>query len=74
MQARNMSGSIACAMQQLLIAMLIFQQLLSGVHSQPISPAPSCSDNAPPNSIMQGFPYTNQTESKRLTKVSTTVL
>ncbi|KAH9558758.1 hypothetical protein CY35_06G023800 [Sphagnum magellanicum] len=32
MQARNMSGSIACAMQQLLIAMLIFHQQLSGVH------------------------------------------
>jgi len=34
MACNIMSWSIACAMQQLLIVMLIFQQLLSGVHSQ----------------------------------------
>jgi hypothetical protein len=74
MQARNMSGSIGCAMQKLLIAMFIFQQLLSGVRSQAISPVPSCGDNPAPDSIIEGPPYTNQTESKRRTKVSTTVL
>jgi hypothetical protein len=33
MACNIMSWSIACAMQQLLIVMLIFQQLLLGVHS-----------------------------------------
>ncbi len=51
-----MSGSIACAMQQLLIAMLIFYQQLSGVHSQGPSAAPV-------------GPYTNQEDSKPSTKV-----
>ncbi|CAN5971961.1 unnamed protein product [Sphagnum jensenii] len=49
-------------MQKLLIAMFIFQQLLSGVRSQAISPVPSCGDNPAPDSIIEGPPYTNQTE------------
>ncbi len=59
-----MSGwSIACAMQKLLIAMLIFQQLLSGVSGA--SPIPF--DAVLPD-------HTDQTERKRRTKVSITVL
>jgi hypothetical protein len=47
-----MSWTIACAMQQLLIVMLIFQQLLLGVHSQ---------NN---HAIRQNSSLTSPTESK----------
>ncbi len=63
-----MSGSIACAMQKLLIAMLIFQQLLSGVHSLAV-PAPVGGWFNP-----GGEAITDKTDRKRRTKVSTTVL
>jgi hypothetical protein len=51
-------STIGCAMQQLLIVMLIFQQLLLGVHS--IYPAPQ----ANPGSI--SAPFTNQQDGKLL--------
>jgi hypothetical protein len=55
MACNIMSWSIACAMQQLLIVMLIFQQLLLGVHSlgnkYKTTPRP---------------PFTNQTDGRLL--------
>jgi hypothetical protein len=54
MACNIMSWSIACAMQQLLIVMLIFQQLLLGVHS-------FNSDQKTPTP-----PFTNQTDGRLL--------
>jgi hypothetical protein len=50
--------TIGCAMQQLLIVMLIFQQLLLGVHSLP--------PNTKNDHIISTPPLTNSTDGKLL--------
>ncbi len=56
MACNIMSWSIACAMQQLLIVMLIFQQLLLGVHSL----------GYVNDQITSTPPFTNQTDGRLL--------
>lgn len=66
MACNIMSWSIACAMQQLLIVMLIFQQLLLGVHSlDPFGLGPA--DVPPGPDRMNSTPsFTNPTDGKLL--------